>query len=407
MNCGTVSVISHSGGFRAWGDVYIEAVENFTITSDQNGIRCGPDNDMDKTTSADGNLDIINCGKVNITDTAKNAVAVYGDMIAKNVTSLNMIGEVKGLKTWGSASFIDCGTVKAIGRVEYDGFSDYEANEGFGIMSGEGVLIKNTTLEAYGAQYGIMTGYHCDEEEVPTGGDIVINKSNVKASCAEYGFAAIYAGDDSVIHSSILLTDAAIISPENGYIVNVDIDYTCQTVTGLPNLSLVENWGQAAKSVTFGALFQVQYDANGGTGTLIDDSGSYLPTSNVNVLANSFTRAGFEFTGWNTRADGSGTTYLAGDTFAIASDMTLYAIYKELPPPTTTTTEATTTTTEPTTTTEVTTTEVIHISTTASHDHLPATGENNLSQIVAGIALLLAGAGVSMLLVWNKVKERQ
>lgn len=49
------------------------------------------------TSDAQGNLDIIDCGNVNITDTAKNAVAVYGDMNAVNVASLVMIGEAKGI----------------------------------------------------------------------------------------------------------------------------------------------------------------------------------------------------------------------------------------------------------------------------------------------------------------------
>jgi uncharacterized repeat protein (TIGR02543 family) len=41
--------------------------------------------------------------------------------------------------------------------------------------------------------------------------------------------------------------------------------------------------------------------------------------------ANQFTRDGYEFAGWNTRADGSGTSYADGGTITLLSDLTLYA----------------------------------------------------------------------------------
>ena len=43
------------------------------------------------------------------------------------------------------------------------------------------------------------------------------------------------------------------------------------------------------------------------------------------LSANQFTRDGYEFTGWNTRADGSGTSYADGGTITLLSDLTLYA----------------------------------------------------------------------------------
>ena len=47
--------------------------------------------------------------------------------------------------------------------------------------------------------------------------------------------------------------------------------------------------------------------------------------------ANTMTRDGYVFSGWNTAADGSGTTYMAGDTFTFAATgtTTLYAVWME------------------------------------------------------------------------------
>lgn len=77
-----------------------------------------------------------------------------------------------------------------------------------------------------------------------------------------------------------------------------------------------------------GAL-HVTYDGNGKTGGTVptDASSPYAPSSTVTVLGNtgSLVRTGCTFAGWNTAADGSGTTYAAGETFTISANTTLYA----------------------------------------------------------------------------------
>ena len=50
---------------------------------------------------------------------------------------------------------------------------------------------------------------------------------------------------------------------------------------------------------------------------------------NHTAVANAFIRQGYEFVGWNTKADGSGTTYQAGATVAnVQANITLYAQWK-------------------------------------------------------------------------------
>ena len=71
--------------------------------------------------------------------------------------------------------------------------------------------------------------------------------------------------------------------------------------------------------------YTVTYDANGGTGTMTDTSSPYFGGSTVTVKSNGFTRDGYTFTGWNTKANGSGTPYAAGATFDISENTTLYA----------------------------------------------------------------------------------
>jgi len=80
---------------------------------------------------------------------------------------------------------------------------------------------------------------------------------------------------------------------------------------------------------TGGALYTVTYDGNEHTGgTVPADSGVYNEGATVTVFGNALNleKSGYKFAGWNTQADGNGTTYAAGDTFSIgAENVTLYA----------------------------------------------------------------------------------
>jgi uncharacterized repeat protein (TIGR02543 family) len=72
--------------------------------------------------------------------------------------------------------------------------------------------------------------------------------------------------------------------------------------------------------------FNVYYNANGVSGTMNDENNPYKYNSSVTVLANTFTRSNYRFIGWNTAANGSGTSYAVGATFTMpAHDVTLYA----------------------------------------------------------------------------------
>ena len=76
--------------------------------------------------------------------------------------------------------------------------------------------------------------------------------------------------------------------------------------------------------------FNVTYNGNGNTGgTAPTDATNYTQAASVNTASNSGTlvKAGYTFAGWNTAADGSGTTYTAPQTgaFSNTGNITLYA----------------------------------------------------------------------------------
>ncbi|MCR5584565.1 MAG: InlB B-repeat-containing protein [Lachnospiraceae bacterium] len=71
--------------------------------------------------------------------------------------------------------------------------------------------------------------------------------------------------------------------------------------------------------------YAIKYDGNNATsGTTADTVG--MAGQAVEVAANGFTKTGKTFSGWNTKADGSGTAYAAGASYTLtAAGLTLYA----------------------------------------------------------------------------------
>ena len=76
--------------------------------------------------------------------------------------------------------------------------------------------------------------------------------------------------------------------------------------------------------------YQVLYDANADDADgMVTDSKYYITGGEAMVLQNMFTRPGYEFTGWNTEKNGTGTPYAAGSAITIENtDVTLHAQWK-------------------------------------------------------------------------------
>ena len=70
----------------------------------------------------------------------------------------------------------------------------------------------------------------------------------------------------------------------------------------------------------------ITFYANDGSA---DNSAQTVTLGTATALSpNSFTRNGYTFTGWNTSADGSGTSYTDGQSVTLTNDLTLYARWK-------------------------------------------------------------------------------
>lgn len=82
-------------------------------------------------------------------------------------------------------------------------------------------------------------------------------------------------------------------------------------------------------NLNFTTKYDVNFNKNGGTGTM--SSLTVIPGDSVTLTTNTFTRTNYTFTGWNTKEDGSGTSYANGATITPDSSITLYAMWEYIP----------------------------------------------------------------------------
>jgi len=103
------------------------------------------------------------------------------------------------------------------------------------------------------------------------------------------------------------------------------------TITVTTNIDLYAQW---EASVMPPHSYTVSYFSNGGIGSytdIRDENTVYTLLSNTAV---GISRIGYNFTGWNTESDGSGVSYVAGDTITITSNVDFYAqwVPVQIPP---------------------------------------------------------------------------
>ena len=85
--------------------------------------------------------------------------------------------------------------------------------------------------------------------------------------------------------------------------------------------------GTGSVTIRYTNVFTVTFNANSGTGSpSVSTATQTVASSSVTLAsAGTLTRSGFRFSGWNTLANGSGTSYAAGSSFVPANDITLFA----------------------------------------------------------------------------------
>lgn len=106
---------------------------------------------------------------------------------------------------------------------------------------------------------------------------------------------------------------------DNQWFANYSGDYAA-------NMEPVELYKCPAYTVTYNPVSE----SGTGTGTMTDSNSPYASGATVTVLSSTFTApSGMDFNHWNTKADNTGISYDADNTFTISGNTTLYAIWGE------------------------------------------------------------------------------
>ncbi len=177
--------------------------------------------------------------------------------------------------------------------------------------------IANTYTITFDDQSATIIG--TDEESVTFDAAV----SNVTVPKKEgYIFDGYYTGTSGT-GVKIFDADGTVVTNAND---GAGTDYTVSGNWKYPdNITLYANWT--------GISYHVQFDANGGTGSMSNQDLTY--GTSTALTTNAFTRDGYYFLGWNTNPDGSGTAYYGGKsvsdiTTTPGETVTLYAQWAQM-----------------------------------------------------------------------------
>ena len=90
-------------------------------------------------------------------------------------------------------------------------------------------------------------------------------------------------------------------------------------------VSMVLNLGNLDLSTLNAEFCVVTFDSNGGEGVM--ELQGFVKDAAATLNVNTFTREGYSFVGWNTAADGTGTSYKDKESITSAANLTLYAVW--------------------------------------------------------------------------------
>ena len=166
---------------------------------------------------------------------------------------------------------------------------------------------------------GIGTGFGSG-----TCGDITISGGVVTAT-GEGSSAGIGSGTGNTCGNITITENVERVTATkgDGHSIGASRDGTCGTVTigGVVTGDIDQSPFTYNPSVNY--KYTVQFNSNGGSGTMANQQ--LLYGIELNLTANTFTRTNYTYTGWNTAADGTGTSYTDGQSISSVANATANA----------------------------------------------------------------------------------
>ena len=199
--------------------------------------------------------------------------------------------------------------------IKVERISSYKKGAALGIMNQGDEIFLGDVLEV---TYTPAQNYTIETQGEPT---IVVigntDSSSIYATASRDKYTIVYDanGGTGTMSKSIFNINENGTLPTNGFVKN-GYTFAGWKMEGrtelLANQATVNNLTVSGQTVTLVAqwtanAYTIKYYANGGTGSSYTSSHKYDQSSKL--ATNQFTRSGYAFVGWNTKADGSGTAY--------------------------------------------------------------------------------------------------
>lgn len=283
--------------------------------------------------------------------------ANYSDGSSKAVTgyALSPNGALTTANTTVTVTYMENGITKTASQVISVNAKPaatytvtFDSNGGSGTMVPqtftEGVA-QNLTLNAFTREGFTFIGWNtaadgssnsfADGASVTASGNATLYAQWQKNAAAVYTVTVSNDGNGTgtaVPSSGVTGTEVEItVTPNSGYrfkewqVISGDVTVTGNKLTiGTANVEV-----KAIFELIPAATYTVTFDPNGGSGMMAPQT--FTEGVAQNLTLNTFTREGFTFNGWNTTADGSGTSFADGASVTASSNATLYAQWKAVP----------------------------------------------------------------------------
>lgn len=183
---------------------------------------------------------------------------------------------------------------------------------------GDTMIIGNSNAVLYAVWVPVFTVTYKDNGS--TEGDVPIDVFVYRQGDT----VTVYGNSGNLVKDGYTFAGWSIVEDGNGTTYNQDQQF----IMGGADVTLFAKW-------TLIPTFRVTFNGNGNeTGDVPVDTTNYQQGAVVTVPGNTgdLAKSGFNFTGWNTQADGSGTAFTQGDTFNMsAADITLFAQWTAKP----------------------------------------------------------------------------
>lgn len=213
-------------------------------------------------------------------------------------------------------TFLTIGTNTAWGETETITFTDKDWSPWTNITSG-------SSFEASNPARGVANNKVNGSCKSPKTYNNITKIELVCSSNATGGKVAVLVGTQNVGTKDI--------TKSNNTTYTYDVSDLSGVITiKVTKLSSKTVWVKSV-SITTAVASKVSlvYNANGSTGGTVPATEEYDKGATVTVAGNTggLVKTGFDFAGWNTAANGSGTIYQGGNTFTINASTTLYALW--------------------------------------------------------------------------------